>query len=172
MPVRRRRIRDRRRRLEGGLRDRFQLTNDENVDLFVGMNIYENSDGVPWRLSSEAYIKSLAGKYLVRPLDSYPRAETPATNELRAAYDEALNAHEDGAVSDPALLRDYGSLVGALIYAIPGVRVQEAQCVAMLARALTFPTQRLYACAIRCLVVIRLYMARTGHAAPCSAFSD
>ena len=53
---------------------------------------------------------------------------------------------------DEKLQKKYASLVGAMIYAVPGVRIAEAQAVAMLARALTFPTQSLMHCALRVLV--------------------
>ena len=39
-----------------------------------------------------------------------------------------------------------------MIYAVPGVRIAEAQAVAMLARALTFPTRDLMNGALRVLV--------------------
>ena len=72
------------------LHERFKLTSQDDVDLFVGLNVSDNPDGSV-ELSSEAYINSLVDKYLPRPLeshtrqmtlDSYPKAATPASDEL------------------------------------------------------------------------------------------
>ena len=142
------------------LHERFKLTSQDDVDLFVGLNVSDNPDGSV-ELSSEAYINSLVDKYLPRPLeshtrqmtlDSYPKAATPASDELRKAYGQALDNHAAGKPVDEKLQKKYASLVGAMIYSVPGVRIAEAQAVAMLARALTFPTRSLMHCALRVLV--------------------
>jgi hypothetical protein len=133
------------------LHERFKLTVQEEVDLFVGLNVSDNPDGSV-ELSSEAYINSLVGKYLTEPLDSYPKTNTPASDELRRAYGRALDDHAANKPVDEKFQKSYASLVGAMIYAVPGVRIAEAQAVAMLARALTFPTQDLMNCALRVLV--------------------
>ena len=52
---------------------------------------------------------------------------------------------------DPKLQTAYASLAGALIYEAPGVRIDENQTIAMLARAITFPTDQLMLDAVRCL---------------------
>ena len=139
------------------LNERFKLTSSDNIDLFVGMNMRENADGSV-ELYSLAYITSLAGKYLAKPLDSYPKWETPASDDLDRSYRKALDAHQRGVKPDPELAKPYASMVGAMIYAIPGVRIQQAQAVAKLARALTFPNEELMVCAVRTLV----NMARTA----------
>ena len=125
------------------------------------MNITENADGSV-ELSSKAYIESLVDKYLPEPLSSYPSASAPASDDLRKAYQRALEAHRarsHGESVDPIIQKPYASLVGAMIYAVPGVRIAEAQAVGMLARALTFPTSELMKCAIRVLV----HLGRTSH---------
>ena len=79
----------------------------------------------------------------------------PADKKLRDAYEVALLREH---VPDPALVTSYSGKVGAMIYASPCARVDIAQSVALLARALTFPTPELDAIADN----VMLYMAQTA----------
>jgi hypothetical protein len=79
----------------------------------------------------------------------------PADKRLRDQYEKALlREHE----VDKALVASYGGKVGAMIYASPCARVDVAQSVALLARALTFPTSELDAIADE----VMTYMAQTA----------
>jgi len=131
------------------LSERFKLTSEERVDLFVGLNITETPDGCV-KLSSMAYIESMAKKYLSKPLDEYPKNwTTPSPEDLRRHYQDALDRKERGEPVDPKLQAAYASLAGALIYEAPGVRIDENQTIAVL--AITFPTDQLMLDAVRCL---------------------
>ena len=80
---------------------------------------------------------------------------TPATRQLRDAYEQALlREHE----ISPELVAKFSGLVGALLYAAPCARPDVNQTVSLLARALTFPTPELMRCAERAL----LYLAHTS----------
>ena len=52
---------------------------------------------------------------------------------------------------DPALLRRYQALVGALLYCATNTRPDVAYAVAMLCRAMSCPTEELYESALRVL---------------------
>ena len=70
----------------------------------------------------------------------------PADKSLRDAYDIALRREKEPSRD---LRERYAGKVGAMIYASPCCRADVAQPVALLARALTFPTAELDAFAHR-----------------------
>ena len=121
---------------------------------FLGMNTAINPDADTVELSCKAYIESMADKYM--PDWRNQRApKQPCDGALRDAYETALKREVE---PDPALRASFSGKVGAMIYASPCTRVDIAQPVALLARALTFPTTELDALADKCL----LYMAHTA----------
>ena len=108
-------------------------------------------------ISAKSYIEGTADKYLP-DWRSRKVLAVPADKKLRDAYEVALLREN---VPDPALVAGYSGKVGAMIYASPCARVDIAQSVALLARALTFPTPELDALADN----VMLYMAQTAELA-------
>ena len=72
--------------------------------------------------------------------------KTPCDEDIRQQIADALS-YKDGV--DPALLRRYQALVGALLYCATNTRPNVAYAVAMLCRAMSCPTEERYASALR-----------------------
>ena len=109
------------------------------------------------------YVLALADKYLPKPLAEYPTFDVPATDELKAAYEEARSRDTNGGVGQltgEAKIK-YMSKCGAAIYCCPAARVGESYCVGVCARCLTFPTERMDACLDRVIA----YMAQNPNVA-------
>ena len=70
----------------------------------------------------------------------------PADDQLRKLYEAAHASRLEGTI-DASLRERYGGKVGALLYVAPGCRADVAAACGLLARALTFPTVELEACA-------------------------
>ena len=138
---------------------RFAMEFNPNPTHFLGMNttVTPASDGDYLDVSCQAYVEGMADKYLP-DWRSRTRREVPADKKLRDAYETALLREQK---PDAALLAAYSGKVGAMIYASPCARVDVAQSVALLARALTFPTAELDAVADD----VMLYMAQTAELA-------
>jgi hypothetical protein len=121
------------------------------------MNVnYVNDKTVTF--SAETYISSMEKKYLPKPIEKYPSYTIPADDNLLKCYEDALlRKHEPST----ELMQRFGSLVGALIYAVPCGRPDVAYAVGVCARALTFPTEEMYACAVRVLVFL-IHTKREG----------
>ena len=81
--------------------------------------------------------------------------DMPAPQTLRDLY---VTARDGDHVPTQASLREFQGIVGVLIYVLPCVRVDVAQPIGMLSRALTFPTPELLAVAYDVLV----YLAQTA----------
>ena len=105
-------------------------------------------------LTSRAYVDKLAATYLPKALSSYRTMTLPATSEISAAYERAVDAKAD---SPAALKGPYASKVGAMIYAPSCSRLDAAYATNMCARCLAFPTVEMDEMADRCIV----YMAQT-----------
>ena len=135
------------------------LTLHEIPKYFLGSNIDIHSEH-EMSLNSRAYVQQMAETSLPKPLATYPVYDTPATKELTAAYEEALQLKADGVAPDPALLKSYPTKVGKLIFAAPSSRVDAAHCIGICARTLTYPTARMDACADRCIAYLAQHPAR------------
>ena len=120
---------------------------------FLGSNLDIHSRK-SMSLNSRAYVKQMAESTLPKPLAEYPAYATPATKELTAAYEDALKRKQDGEAVDPNLAKSYPSKVGKLIFCVPSSRVDAAQCIGVLARCLSCPTERMDACADRCIAYL------------------
>ena len=138
------------------LAEKFNMEFDDNPKKFLGMNTNCRDDG-RLEISAKSYIEGTADKYLP-DWRSRKVLAVPADKKLRDAYEVALLREN---VPDPALVAGYSGKVGAMIYASPCARVDIAQSVALLARALTFPTPELDALADN----VMLYMAQTAELA-------
>ena len=135
------------------LAERFNMEFDPNPTRFLGMNTFLCDNDV-LKISAKHYVTEMADKYLPEWRSSAPRT-VPADKRLREAYEKALlREHE----VDKALVTSFGGKVGAMIYASPCARVDVAQSVALLARALTFPTPALDKIADE----VMTYMAQTA----------
>ena len=117
---------------------RFRLKFRENPKQFLGLNVDVKPGEI--KISSSAYIEGLAAKNLPHPVESYRASDTPYAADFVKLYEAAqLREH----TPSPALLKRYGTKVGALIYAVPTTRTDCAWVIGMLARCLTFPTPEL-----------------------------
>ena len=82
-------------------------------------------------------------------LTSHPPSRTPADEDLPQRVLAAVEQSADSI--DPALLKAYQSLVGALLYCAVNTRPDVAYAVGMLCRAMGKPTPELYLDALRVL---------------------
>ena len=105
-----------------------------------------------------SYIDAMVERYCngsVEPCKEYPASwsHCPADTELEKAYEEASQTRTP---ASPELFTRYNALCGSLRHA---VKYRPDICAAMdpLGCCLTFPTERLYRCAVRVLV----YLGRT-----------
>ena len=106
-------------------------------------------------LTSRAYIKRIAEKYLLLELEKYPSYSTPCDKSIVSAYEEALSSRvEIRSSANRSFLEAYASKVGALIYVVPVCRIDCAFTIGVLARCLTFPTEAMNTAADRCLVYL------------------
>jgi hypothetical protein len=135
------------------LNAKFSMTCKPNPTYFLCMNITYGDLGII-SLSSATYASTLAANYasLLRGLVDQPLL--PSLPDLANVYEAALERTE---VPTPALIKEYGSLIGSLIYPVPCSRPDLAAAVGLLARMLTFPTVDALAAAHRCLI----YFVRT-----------
>ena len=136
------------------LQQRFPLKIIENPNLFLNINInVESSTKV--NMSSQSYIESTADKY-IPGWKTQKAPKLPCDSTLIKAYDVA---HDQDKSKVPAhLVKEYRSLVGALVYTSPCVRADTCFTISKLSRALTFPTPELLSMAKATL----LYLAHTS----------
>ena len=60
-------------------------------DYFLGCNVEPGATPHQVSISMKAYVTQLATKYLPKPLEEYPFYHVPATKDLFASYERALN---------------------------------------------------------------------------------
>ena len=132
---------------------RFNLEFEEDPKMYLGMNTEIVNDRCI-KLSAQTYVEQMADKYVPNWRDRKVPA-TPATGALRESYEKAhLREHE----ICPKLVKEYSGITGALMYAPPCARPDVNQSIALLARALTFPTEEMMQHAERIVV----YLAHTA----------
>ena len=122
-------------------------------DHFLGANIDVHSNGSV-TVSSRAYVKQLAARYLPKPLEEYPNYLTPSARDLVEAYDQARDKVD---ILDDEAKAVYASKCGAAIFAGPCSRFDALYVLGMCARCLTFPTERMNRAIDRVIV----YLAKT-----------
>mmetsp|Transcript_44916 Transcript_44916/g.111832 ORF Transcript_44916/g.111832 Transcript_44916/m.111832 type:complete len:121 (+) Transcript_44916:864-1226(+) len=93
------------------------------------------------------------------PLKSHPVGRVPASPELPQLVLDATA--QDACSIDQRLLKDYQSLVGALLYCAVNTRPDIAYSVGMLCRAMGKPTPRLYECALQVLYYLHHHRGDT-----------
>ena len=108
-------------------------------------------------LHQQTYIEKLSADFFPEGVPATWQAnKPPADSTLPLAVVEAMS--QTNAV-DPALIKRYQSIVGALLYCSGNTRPDVAFAVAMLCRAMSRPTPELYDAALRVLG----YLYRTRH---------
>ena len=132
---------------------KFEIKVDETPEHFLNMNVQVLSP-TRVKLTSEAYILSMADKYVPNWRERAPIA-LPSTEALEKAY-EAAQLREVTPTAEA--LKRYQGKVGALVYTSPCVRVDTCYTIGRLGRGLTFPTPALEACADDVIV----YLAQTA----------
>ena len=107
-------------------------------------------------LHSRAYIERVAKKYLTKPIESYPKYDTPCSKDIIKDYEEALLTRTETTITPEmqALKASYPRKVGAIVYCMPASRCDAAYGIGMLTRCLTFPTPAMDRHADRCLVYL------------------
>ena len=119
-------------------------------DHFLGMNVDIRSDHCV-HMSCEAYLRTACEQYLPKPLADYPKYKVPSDATLYADYEDAL-LHKGEAT--PQEIKAYQKLVGKLIYAPPCCHPEASWAIGVMARCMTFPTDRMRAHAERALVFL------------------
>ena len=123
----------------------------EAVDL-LNVHFKRTDNGV--YLHQRPYIESMISKYAPDgvPL-SFQRNWAPCSGDLPELVRRAMS---DAAARDPAEIKRYQSIVGALLYCATNTRPDVAYSVGMLCRAMSKPTKALHDAALRVLY----YLAR------------
>ena len=127
-------------------------------------------------LRQTRYIDKLVGIHAPDGIPaSHQSTKTPCDEDIRQQIADALSYKDD---VDPALLRRYQALVGALLYCATNTRPDIAYAVAMLCRAMSCPTEELYASALRVLYYLHRTPPRSwpiryeGDELPMHGFTD
>jgi hypothetical protein len=128
---------------------KFDLKIDEEPRHFLGMNVTVESP-TRIKISSEAYVLSMADRY-VPDWRSRAAVVLPSTERLNKAYEVA---HRRETAPPKSLEKGFQGKVGALIYTSPCVRPDACYTISRLARALTFATPELDACADDAIVYL------------------
>ena len=137
---------------------RWDVEDEGDVTDLLSVEIERTSEHVTLRQS--AYISKLMATYAPEGvpdspfgagyrLSSHPPSRTPADTELPQRVIDAVEQTADSI--DPALLRAFQSLVGALLYCAVNTRPDVAYAVGMLCRAMGKPTPELYLDGLRVL---------------------
>ena len=126
----------------------------QEPDHFLGANIDVHSS-TSVTISSRAYVRQMAARYLSKPLEEYPNYLTPCARDIVEAYDEARDKVN---ILDDAAKATYASKCGAAIFAGPCSRFDTLYVLGMCARCLTFPTERMD----RAIDRVIAYMAKTS----------
>ena len=134
----------------GALQARFDWVDEgevSEVPSVLGTKIVQDLEAGTVTLSQEGYVDSLAEEWAEHL--SKRKVSTPASKELEEKVAEA--ARTKGEARSPALVKRYQRLVGALLFKSVVTGPDIAWAVAMLSRAMAWPTEALMAEAFRCL---------------------
>jgi hypothetical protein len=125
---------------------------------------FERSDGHV-SLKQTAYILKLVERYVIGPMAKlFKGNETPCDKELKAHVEALTYAvkdikFQDRKPIDPKVLKEYQSLVGALLYCATNTRPDIAYSVGLLCRGMSCPDAKLLTMAHRVLE----YLYHTRH---------
>lgn len=134
----------------GALQARFDWLDEgeiSEVPSVLGTKIVQDLEAGTVTLSQEGYVDSLAEEWAEHL--SKRKISTPASKELEEKVAEA--ARTKGEARSPALVKRYQRLVGALLFKSVVTGPDIAWAVAMLSRAMAWPTEALMGEAFRCL---------------------
>ena len=134
----------------GALQARFDWVDEgevSEVPSVLGTKIVQDLEAGTVTLSQEGYVDSLAEEWAEHL--SARKISTPASKELEEKVAEA--ARTKGEARSPALVKRYQRLVGALLFKSVVTGPDIAWAVAMLSRAMAWPTEALMGEAFRCL---------------------
>ena len=134
----------------GALQARFDWVDEgevSEVPSVLGTKIVQDLEAGTVTLSQEGYVDSLAEEWAEHL--SKRKVSTPASKELEEKVAEA--ARTKGEPRSPALVKRYQRLVGALLFKSVVTGPDIAWAVAMLSRAMAWPTEALMGEAYRCL---------------------
>ena len=138
--------------------DRWEVEDEGEVSDLLSVEISKEDDHVVLR--QRTYIAKLMDTYAPDgasvsrhgaeyAFSKHPTNRTPADEELPKLVLSAVEQSVEDI--DPSLLKDYQSLVGALLYCSVNTRPDVAFAVGMLCRAMGKPTVALYSAALRVL---------------------
>ena len=137
------------------LQARWNVDDEGPVSDLLGIEISVDDGCV--ELKQASYIEKLVSTWFPDGVPPTVQSnQTPASNELPQLVADAL-VNTDA--RDPADIKRYQSLVGALLYASTNTRPDVAYAVGMLCRAMAKPTPELFTAAMRVLG----YLHRTKH---------
>ena len=123
--------------LVAAMYDKFNFSDPEPLSEVLGMEIVQSADSIT--IKHEKYIKNMVETHLKGEANRKEH-KTPACEDLPKLVQEAADSTEN---VDPALMSQYRSLVGSLLYTAITVRPDISYAVGMLSRALNKPTHRL-----------------------------
>ena len=129
------------------LNDRWEVEDEGEVrDL---LNVEIERDGNCVNLTQTGYIDKMMREYAPNGVpEGFQSTKTPCDKSLESQVLDALSCSEE---IDPVLLRNYQSLVGALLYASINTRPDIAYATSYLCRAMSRPSPDLYDAALRVL---------------------
>lgn len=129
----------------------FQFTDQGPLTEMLGIQFDQGESHISLSLGN--YIDRLVDRYLGKALKNRKEHKTPACHELP---DMVRAATESTDALDPAIVAEYRSLVGALLFASLTVRPDISYAVGMLSRALNTPNATLLEEARRVLYYLAL----------------
>ena len=127
----------------------FDFTDQGQLTDVLGVQVHQDSESIT--ITHENYINNLAKTFIDGELANRKEHKTPASLDLEELVIIACDSQVE---ADPALLSEYRSLVGSLLYTAVTVRPDISYAVGMLSRALNKPTARLLDEAKRVLVYL------------------
>lgn len=140
------------------LQERWKVEDEGEIVDLLGIEFVFGDDGTI-TLKQSTYIEKLFLNYITDNVNSSAQMnKTPCDDSLALHVVEAMS-QQDASAIDPTLLKNYQSLVGALLYCSGNTRPDVAFAVGLLCRAMSKPTEQLYADAQRVLI----YLHRHRH---------
>jgi len=151
---------------------RWKATQSDRITDFLGVEFERDGDRI--KLHQAKYIEKLVKRYLPQGgAKVLHKNKAPAAQDLAQVISDAQSQE---AVPDSGLLRQYQSLVGALLYCAVSTRPDVSYAVSMLCRAMSKPTQPAFDAAVRVLAYLdnhrHLGLTYEASSVPLHGFSD
>ena len=132
------------------LQSRWDVDDEGEVSDLLGVEIERSESHVTLRQTR--YIERLAEEHLPDGLPAHCQKNSPPC--LPDLPEQVLQAVTSTSEVDPVLVKQYQSLVGALLYCATNTRPDVAYAVGLLCRAMARPTPALYEAAQRVLTYL------------------